>query len=231
MVVYLDLVILSNILVDYGFLKTIALLYHEKIKWYRLLISLFFGTISLLLFLLPTKYLYNIRYIIGILMGLVAYSSKKPKKRFLMIISFYLVNISFIGSLVIFEIQNSVFIIIAFGYIILLHIFEKILKINYQNDYVVKIGNKEYYSLLDTGNNCFYQNKPIVFIDGMHKSSVFRLIDNIDIVGINNLEKVDVYDGPLLEINKVTVEVVYCFRKIDGYDIILNKVMEGKYDD
>ena len=65
----------------------------------------------------------------------------------------------------------------------------------------------------------------------MHKSSVFRLIDNIDIVGINNLEKVDVYDGPLLEINKVTVEVVYCFRKIDGYDIILNKVMEGKYDD
>ena len=86
MVVYLDLVILTNILVDYAFLKTIALLYHERLKWYRVLISLLIGTGSLFLFLIPIKYLYNIRYIIGILMGLTAYNSNKAKKRFLMII-------------------------------------------------------------------------------------------------------------------------------------------------
>ena len=142
MVVYLDLVILTNILVDYAFLKTIALLYHERLKWYRVLISLLIGTGSLFLFLIPIKYLYNIRYIIGILMGLTAYNSNKAKKRFLMIISFYLINLSFIGSLVIFEIKNSLFLLVAFGYTILLHIIEKILKINYQNDCIVKINQK-----------------------------------------------------------------------------------------
>ena len=39
-------------------------------------------------------------------MGLTAYNSNKAKKRFLMIISFYLINLSFIGSLVIFEIKD-----------------------------------------------------------------------------------------------------------------------------
>lgn len=226
MVVYLDLVILTNIIVDYGFLKTIALLYHEKIKWYRLFISLFVGTLSLLLFIVPLKYIYNFRYIVGILIGLIAYSCKKPKKRFLMIISFYLLNLSFIGSLVIFEIQNSIFIIAALGYVILLHIFEKVLRINYKNDYRVKLNNKELYGLLDTGNNCFYEDKPIVFVSNKYKNGEFILIDKINIIGINKNELVDVYVGPVLEINKTTIEVVYCFSEIQDYDIILNKIME-----
>lgn len=226
MVVYLDLVLFANILVDYAFLKTIALLYHEKIKWYRMLIALVIGCISIMLFIIPCKYLYNIRYIIGILMALLAYNSKKPKKRFLMIISFYLINLSFIGSLVIFEIKNSIFLVIALLYIMLLHIFEKILKINYQDDYLVYLNNKLLNGLLDTGNNCLYNNLPIVFIHNKYKSPEFSFLDNINITTINNVNNLDIYQGPLLKINKQYIKVLYCFSEIKDYDIILNKVME-----
>lgn len=226
MVVYLDLVILTNILVDYAFLKTIALLYHERLKWYRVLISLLIGTGSLFLFLIPIKYLYNIRYIIGILMGLTAYNSNKAKKRFLMIISFYLINLSFIGSLVIFEIKNSLFLLVALIYIILLHIIEKILKINYQNDCIVKINQNTLIGLIDTGNNCFYNDIPIVFLQKKYYSDDFVYFGNIQISTINNQNILEVYQGPILMTNKKEFKVLYCFSEIQDYDIILNKIME-----
>ncbi len=159
-------------------------------------------------------------------MGLTAYNSNKAKKRFLMIISFYLINLSFIGSLVIFEIKNSLFLLAAFGYTILLHIIEKILKINYQNDCIVKINQNTLIGLIDTGNNCFYNDIPIVFLQKKYYSDDFVYLGNIQISTINNQNILEVYQGPILMMNKKEFKVLYCFSEIQDYDIILNKIME-----
>ncbi len=227
MIVYLDLVIITNIIVDYAFLKTIALLYHEHIKWYRLIMALLLGEISLLLFIIPVPIIYNFRYIIGLFMGLISYNVQKPSKRILMILSFYSMNILFIGSLVIFKIDNIWFLLGTVLYVIIMTILEKTLnrhlKIKYE--YVVKINNQEYLALLDSGNSCYYRGIPIVFIRKELFSEDFQHLGSCIIKTINDTKEIDVYSGPMLTMNKNTYLVVYCFSQQNDYEIILNSIM------
>lgn len=230
MIVYLDLVLISNLIVDYSFLKTIALVYKEKIKWYRMLIALIIGCISIGLFILPIKYLYNVRYIIGIFMGLTAYNTQKPMKRFLMIISFYIINLFFVGSLVVFNISNIWFLLVAMLYTIVINTLEKViyqnLKIKYE--YLIKILNKDAYAILDTGNHCEYDGKPVVFIDYKWLDDNYQYLGLKGIKTINHQELVEIYTGPKLLFNGVEYDVLYSFSKIENYDVILNSVM-GEY--
>ena len=165
MIVYWDLVVLTNLIIDYAFLKTIAVVFKEEVRWYRLLISLLLGLGSLFLFLLPIKYLYNLRYVIGIFMGMIAYNYSNQLKRFQMIISFYIINLVFIGSLVIFEVHSIWLLLITMIYVIILTIVEKTLSKKIKEDVWVKIDNQKLKALIDTGNKCYYLNKPVIFLD------------------------------------------------------------------
>lgn len=227
MIVYLDLVLISNLIVDYSFLKTIALVYKEKIKWYRMLIALIIGTMAIWLFILPIKYLYNVRYIIGIFMGLTAYNTPKPMKKFLMVISFYIINLFFIGSLVIFKINDIWFLFITMLYTIVVIILEKViyrnLKIKYE--YLIKILNNDVHAMLDTGNNCEYSGKPVVFIDYKWLDSNYQYLGVKIIKTINHQELVKIYTGPKILFNGTEYDVLYGFSEIENYDVILNSVM------
>lgn len=227
MIVYWDLVLLTNLIVDYAFLKTLALLYHEKIVWYRLILSLLLGTLSIFLFILPIKYVYNLRYIIGIFMGMIAYNSSKPLKRFLMIISFYLINLVFIGSLVVFEVKNIFFLIVTLIYVMIITILEKIINKNLKTkyEYDVKINAVSLRGLLDTGNNCFYYGKPIVFLKQELFDKNYTYLGKKEIKTIGNRQLIEVYTGPKLTIEKIEYNVLYSFSNIEDYDVILNSIM------
>lgn len=227
MIIYWDLVILTNIIIDYAFLKTIAVIFNEKIKIVRLILGLLIGSFSLLLFLMPIKYLYNLRYIMGILMGMIVYKVNKPKKRFLMIISFYIINLVFIGSLVIFEVNSLFFLLITMFYVIIITMIEKILmkKIKKETKYLVKINNQILKGLLDTGNNCYYLNKPVVFLDNKYYNDCFYFISCLEINVINSKEIIKIYSGPRISINNSIYEVYYSFSNIEEYDIILNNML------
>ncbi len=227
MIVYWDLVLLTNIVVDFAFIKTIAVIYHEKLKWYRVVLALLLGQIAILLFFLPIKYLYNFRYIIGIFMGMIAYNSSKPLKKFLMIVCFYIINLVFIGSLVVFKINNVLFLMITMLYSIILIVLEKVidknLKIKYE--YLVIINNNYLRGLLDTGNQCFYQGLPVVFLDNKWFNQEFGYLGSKKIQTINNILQVDIYQGPKLFFKNMEWKVLYSFSDLEDYDIILNSVM------
>ncbi|MBQ8293489.1 MAG: sigma-E processing peptidase SpoIIGA [Bacilli bacterium] len=227
MIVYLDLVIITNLIVDYAFLKTIAVIYKEKIKWYQMLIALLIGTFSLLLFILPIKYLYNLRYIMGIFMGLSAYNTPKPMKRFLMVISFYIINLFFIGSLVIFKINNLWFLLMTMLYSIIIIVIEKVMykKLKIKHEVLVKIMHNYLHAILDTGNHCMYKGKPVVFINHKWFDNNYQFVGFKMVKTVNQQELVKIYTGPKILFNDIEFEVLYSFSNIEDYDVILNSTM------
>ena len=225
MIVYWDLVVLTNLIIDYAFLKTIAVVFKEEVRWYRLLISLLLGLGSLFLFLLPIKYLYNLRYVIGIFMGMIAYNYSNQLKRFQMIISFYIINLVFIGSLVIFEVHSIWLLLITMIYVIILTIVEKTLSKKIKEDVWVKIDNQKLKALIDTGNKCYYLNKPVIFLDERLLNNKYKYLGELEITTISSKQIIKVYIGPKLLINNQKQDVFYSFSKIDNYDVILHNSM------
>ena len=78
-VVYLDLVILSTIFVNYLFITSIGYLIKERVKVIRTILGISISLLSLVLFIVPIKYIYNLRYFVGILIGVVSYKKGKNK--------------------------------------------------------------------------------------------------------------------------------------------------------
>ena len=72
MIVYLDLVIISTIIVNYAFIKTISLIFKEKMNIIKIIVGLILSVLSLLLFILPSS-IYNLRYFVGIIIGIVSF--------------------------------------------------------------------------------------------------------------------------------------------------------------
>lgn len=226
MVIYWDLVIITNLVVDYAFIKTIAVIFKEELKWYRILIAIILGSGSIFLFLLPIKYLYNLRYVIGIFMGMIAYKSLNPVKRFVMIISFYIINLVFIGSLFIFKIKNIFFLLIMMLFVIILTILEKTLNNKLRIETcIVKIKNQKIKALIDTGNNCYYLNKAVVFLNNSFYNDEYKFIGKIEISTISNKNIINIYQGPKLNVNNQFIDVFYSFSEIENYDIILHNSM------
>ena len=118
-VVYLDLVIISTILVNYLFIVSIGYLIGERTSFIRICFGLLISVMSLFLYIVPIKYIYNLRYFIGLLIGIVSY--KKGKNKVLGITFMYLINLGFIGSLVVFQITSIILLVVVAGLIVLMH--------------------------------------------------------------------------------------------------------------
>lgn len=103
MVLYWDLIVASTILVNYSFVKTLLVLFKERVVWWRILITLAISLASLLIYFFPGELLF-LRYTVGIWMGLAAFPGKLKTKT-IQIAGLYVLNYAFIGSLVIFDIQ------------------------------------------------------------------------------------------------------------------------------
>ena len=156
MVVYIDLLILSTVFVNYIFIKTIAIIFKEKLLIFRTMIALMLSVLMLLLYFIPYNIFFVIRYFMGIIIGIVAFKSKSIKTKIIKIAIFYILNMSFIGTLVVFNVKSIIPFIITLFYIVVLYIVQH---------YVTKLNEKNIYQYDDFKN----------LIDG------YRQINNIKI--------------------------------------------------
>lgn len=231
MVLYWDLIVASTILVNYSFIKTLLVLFKERTIWWRVLLTLTISLVSLFIYFFPGELLF-LRYTVGIWMGLIAFSSK-IKTKIIQIAGLYILNYAFIGSLVVFNIQSILWIIISLFYIVVLYLIINF-KIGINQAVltydVIILPLKNLKAYLDTGNLSSYEGKPIVFLDERFKITCFNQIGSTQISSINGLLEVNVYQGPFLQIGKKTYDVYYCFAKLEAYDVLLNYLMGVSHD-
>lgn len=224
MIIYIDLIILANILVNYIFIKTIKIIFKEKYTLIQILLSFIILTLAFSLFFVPFKYIYNLRYFIGIIIGLVSFYKKDIKLLVIQICIYYLLNISFIGCLVIFNVDNFVLLVICALLISILWFIESFKKdIEFKVQYKISIGSKSFVGYLDTGNTSYCDNIPIVYLDKQYLDNTYTYYKTIRIFSINGWNDLDIYSGPLLCTNKKQYFVYYSFIKSLGKKVILNK--------
>lgn len=228
MIIYIDLIIISTIFVNYLFIKTINIMFKEKTSYIRLIVSLLVSVLSLALYLLPYKTYFVIRYFIGIIIGIIAFKNNNPKSKIIKIIIFYILNMSFIGTLVVFKIKNIIPMILSVIYIILLYLIQNYKEV-FKNEYIykVKINKKTYKGYMDTGNTSTYKSIPIIYINKKYQTNEFKKIASTYISTISSNILIDIYEGDYLIYNKKKYNVYYSFTDNITYDLLLNNLMEG----
>ena len=230
-VVYLDLVIISTILVNYLFIVSIGYLIGERTSFIRISLGLLISVVSLFLYLVPIKYIYNLRYFIGLLIGIVSY--KKGKNKVLGITFMYLINLGFIGSLVVFKITSVILLMVVAVLIVLMHAiihFTKPVIKPKSLTYNVLIEKVKLCGFLDTGNNSSYKGLPLIYINEAYKTKVFSFIGRCKISVVTGDELIDIYMGPKIFVKNKSYKVYYVFSNNISSDVILNINMEGLYD-
>ena len=220
MIIYIDLLILSTILVNFVFIKTIALIFKEKLSMIRVSISLILSVLLLLLYFLPYQFYFFIRSFMGIIIGMIAFQKSDIKQKLIKIVIFYLLNMTFIGCLVVFEVKSILPLILTVVYVVVLYLVQ-----NYKDRFKKeneKLNKRTLKAYLDTGNLATYQNIPIVFIKKKFLNNEFILEGMTAIKSIFEEKKVPLYKGPTLEVKKKLYQVYYVFVDEIEYDIILN---------
>lgn len=225
MIVYIDQVITSNIVINYLFIKLITLMFKEKINILKMIIALIVSIISLGLFFVPSKYIYNLRYFVGIVIGAIAFIKKDYKTTIIQTVIYYLLNLSFIGTLVIFNIKNIVLLYISGLFICVLWIIESYKNIIIKNrkyEYNVSINNVKIKAYLDSGNKTYCDGIPVVFIKKKYQSNMYKYYKEICVNTIKGTEHINVYKGPPLIKGKNKYIVYYAFVESLEKDLILN---------
>lgn len=177
MTIYIDAVVLLNFLIDLMLLVTVKVTLKRNVKFYRLLISAFIGSLSvLLLFIKLTSFtLFIIKIGISIIMSLIAFKFVSLKYTINNLIYLYMTSTILGGFLYMLNVEfshkqeglifinnglsiNFIFLLISSPLFIYLYIkSNKNLKANYSLYYNVKISFKDSIDLdcvgyLDTGN-------------------------------------------------------------------------------
>lgn len=228
MVVYVDLIILATIIVNYAFIKTIAYVAKDKLSPLRVSIGLVISVVSLLMYFLPYKFYFALRYLVGLGIGLIVFSHKDVKIKIIEITVFYFLTMAFIGTLFIFKVKSILIMIVSLLYIIVLYIVQNYQKIFNKNIVILKIGTFKMRALYDSGNLSSYCSYPIVYLNMKFLSSNFKKIDTITIYTISTSKEVDIYLGPPCIYEKKEKQVVYAFldefENLSGndYDAIFN---------
>jgi hypothetical protein len=224
MVVYLDLVILSTVLVNTLMIMGIECILNGKLSIIRVILSNVVLVLSLGLYLINIKELIFIRYLIGILIGYISFNKCNIKSKIIKIVVYYLFNISLVGVLEIFEIRNLGLLILSVIFIICLGM---IISFYNKNELEVKVNNLSLNALYDSGNYSFYKGVPVVYLDYKYFNSSFIFVDKLVVNTISSKTLINIYTGPVLKINNKVFNVYYAFSDIKNFDVILHKDLGG----
>lgn len=231
MVIYIDLVIIVTLLINYIFIKAINIIFNSKTSVVRTIIATFMSVIALVFYLLPYPFLWNLRHLYGIVIGLVAFKDKNKSRLIVKIITFYVMNYLLIGTLAIFNIHSIINLIIVSLIIVIVSFIEyflkfKITKMSYSTNYNYSLENKTLKTLVDTGNKCYYQGLMVAFLDIKFLDQKFIMIGEMLTKSVLGEKLVDIYIGPPLIYKNEELITYFAFMKIDNYDLIIG-VGEG----
>ena len=222
MIVYVDLIILATIVVNFAFIKTIAFFAKEKLHPFRVILGLLISVLSLLLYFLPYKIYFSIRYLVGLVIGGIVFTSKDVKIKIIEIVVFYFLTMAFIGTLFVFKVKSIIIMCISLLYVIVLYVIQNYQKVFTKHIVMIKIGKIKLKALWDSGNLSTYEGKPIVFVNKKYLTTAFVKIATTNIQTLNASQNIDVYLGPTLiyknhnQSNVIQHFVFYAF--IDCFD-------------
>ena len=106
MVIYIDVIIFLNFIINYCFMELIYMLFHEKENKTRIIISSLFSVVLLFSFLLDYMIFNFIKIFGGVILVFIAFKYQNKKRLIISLCLFYILQFSFIGILSIFNIQG-----------------------------------------------------------------------------------------------------------------------------
>lgn len=257
MKIYLDLILILNFFLDFILLISVGIILKRIINIRKITISAFIGSLSILLlfFNINNIELFIYKFLLSIIMILVAY----PNKNIIYILYnlgiFYIVSFFLGGTLYFLNIQNSykhvgivffnngisinlIVLIVLSPLILYLYIRNsKILRNKYNNYYLTKIfiNNKEINGTgyIDSGNNLTFKGHPVILID--KRKVIFERINYriIPYKVVNRIMMLEIYKCNKVIINNKIFNNIYIgisndSFNIDGVDILINnKLMEA----
>ena len=246
--VYIDLLVLEDLLINYVILYTTGIILNRITKFKKIFLSSSFGTIPLIfLFCNLNNYLISIiTFLFSIIMSIIAFSYKDIIYTVKNVIYMYLISVFLAGSIYLIntnflpEINNyllSVIILLILSPIITYIYIKSIdkIKINSSNYYHVDIYLKDkpkitVNAFLDTGNKLTdpYTKKSIIIIS---KNKIIGKLNNPLLVPYNTIDNhglLECYPVEKIYIDKVGYKTKVLIAPIDeigieGADCILNQ--------
>ena len=240
MKVYVDLVFLLNIYLDFFILLTTSLILKRNVSLKKIFLGSIIGglTTILLFFKINNTLLFLLKFLFSILMVISTFSFKNFKYFCNNLVYLYVTSIVLGGGLYLLDLElsiNNILFILVFSILILFIYIKEInkLKYNYNNYLKVEIEYKnnkyDYIGFIDSGNKLHdqYKKRPISLI---HTNDISYDYEDLILVpyetasgsGVLKCLKVDklivdhiIYENSLIGFMKNDI-------KIDGVDIILN---------
>jgi len=241
MIIYIDLVFLLNIILDFILLMSVSVILTRNTRVKRILLGSIIGGLStLLLFISINSFIsFILKIILGLLMVLVTFGYHSIKYTFNNL--FYLYTLSFSVGGVMYLLMDKAYynyFVLIIGFIIVLYLYIKMInryQVSYTNYYKVKIIIKgklyDVVGYLDTGNNLVYNNKPVIILDKKIKYSLEDII-YVPYASLNNNSVLKCLKTDKVIINNHVFKnylVGLSNRKIniDGINCILHSKMKG----
>ena len=242
MKIYIDLVFLLNIVLDFILLMSVSLVLKRNVKLKRLLLGSLFGGISIIILFININSfcLLILKIIMGIGMCLITFSFKNI--RYTLNNIFYLLIISFIvgGGLTLIKDYYYSYIILIIFFIIIAYLYYmsmKKYKNSYSNYYKVDLYYKnKLYKLngyLDTGNNLYdqYKHRPIILIKSNIKYNItdliyvsYKCLNDSKVLKCLKVDKIIINNH---EYHNYLIGLVDSNIEIDGVNCILHSSMKG----
>ena len=243
MKVYIDVVFLLNIILDFVILMSISVLLKRNVTVKRLILGSIVGgiTIFILFVNISSLELFILKILIGIVMVIITFGFRDI--RYTLNNVFYLYTVSFIlggGITLIKNIKYYNYVVLTISFLIIIFLYLKQMK-EYKNNYTnyikvdLYIKNKLYKlnGYLDTGNKLYdqYKHRPIILIN---KRINYKMEDIIyvpyETLNSQNMVKCLKTDKIIINKQIYTNYLVGLSNnkfKIDGINCILHSKMKG----
>ena len=244
MIIYVDLVILLNIFLDFFLLMSVSVILTRNTKVKRIILGSLVGGLSSILLFVNINSLISIifKLLLGLLMIIVTFGYKDFRYTFNNL--FYLYTLSFsVGGVMYLLMEKGYYnyFVLIIGFVIVLFLYikkNKTYQNNYSNYYSVEIYLNDKKVLLtgylDTGNKLYdnYKHRPIIVID---KKIRYNLKDIIYVpyVSLNNESVLKCLKTDKIIINNhifknYLVGLSNKKIKMDGINCILHSKMKGE---
>lgn len=241
MVVYLDLIIIFDFIINFIFLCFIEKICSSNINLFRIIVASLTSVLLCIISIFDINFFYVLRIIGGLIISFIGFTSFSKYNKAIKMCLFYVMNFSFVGVLNSFNVKNIYLLIISLIVILVMVLTENLKKYDIfikRNKYNISVflDNKEYKleSYLDTGNFSNYNGTPIIFVNKKYK--VIMNINTKKMIGIsvktvndNTIEygikpdKVLINQGK----NKIIIKDVYIlFTNVNiEYDCLLSPLL------
>ena len=244
MTIYVDLVFLLNVFLDFILLMSVSVILTRNAKVSRIILGSIIGGVSTLLLFINLSSITSLflKLLLGLLMVLTTFGYKSIKYTFNNL--FYLYTLSFsVGGVMYLLMEKGFYnyVILIIGFIIVLFMYIKQIK-NYQNNYSnyysveLYFKNKKYLltGYLDTGNKLYdsYKHRPVIITSKKINYKLEEII-YVPYISLNNQNVLKCLKPDKIIINNhifnnYLVGISNDKFKIDGINCILHSKMKGE---